>query len=183
MKQQNFFPSQKLFHGGKLRRQRKFRQARPISDRDSMHLILKSSYANGPWSFRAANNKQKVISLIEKFGAKHAVKLLSIANAGNHIHLHIKLTTRHTYRAFIRGLTAALAMAITGASRWNKLKIKFWDYRPYTRILKGWKAMLTLRDYIHVNQLESAGATRDEAKVLVAWRVSRGKYSAWAETG
>lgn len=182
MKQRALFKSDHLFHGGSLRKKRKFRRARPISDRDSMHLILKSSRAAGPWSFRAAHNKRKVIALIEKFAAKNAVKVLSIANANNHIHLHIKLTTRHLYRAFIRGLTAALAMAITGASRWKKLKIKFWDYRPYTRILKGWKAVLTLRDYIRVNQLENAGATRKEAKLIVAWRVERGKHSAWAET-
>lgn len=182
MKQRAFFKAEKLFHGGTLRRKRNGRRARPISCKDTMHLILKSSRAEGPWSFRAPGNKAKVICLLEKFAARNAVKILSVANAGNHIHIHLRLTTRHTYRAFIRGVTSAIAMAITGASRWKKLDGKFWDYRPFTRIVKGWKAILRLRDYLHVNQIESAGATRREARLIVAWRVQRGKFSAQAET-
>ncbi len=49
--------------------------------------------------------------------------------------------------------------------------------------MKGYRAFLTLRDYIHINQIENAGATRKEARVIVAWRVASGKTSAWAETG
>ena len=183
MKQKAFFKLDKLYYGGTYRNSRKGRRARPISCKDTMHLILKSSRAVGPWSFRAAQNKQKVIVLLEKFAAKNGVKIHSIANAENHLHVHLRLTTRHTYRAFIRGVTSAIAMAITGASRWKKAEGKFWDYRPFTRIVKGIRAFLTLRDYLHVNQIENAGATRQEARSIVAWRVERGKTSAWAETG
>ena len=183
MKQKAFFKLDRLYYGGTYRNSRKGRRARPISCKDTMHLILKSSRAVGPWSFRAPQNKQKVIGLLEKFAVKNGVKIHSIANAENHLHVHIRLTTRHTYRAFIRGVTSAIAMAITGASRWNKIKEKFWDYRPFTRVVKGWKAFLSLRDYIHVNQIENAGASRREARSIVAWRVASGKSGAWAETG
>jgi len=179
------FQATKLYHGGSLRKQRAGRGARPLSSRngDSLHLILKSSRAVGPASFRAPGNKEKVLLLLEKFAARNAVQILSLANAGNHLHIHLRLTTRHTYRAFIRAATAAIAMAVTGASRWKKPTGRFWDYRPYSRVVRGRRAFLTLRDYLHVNQLETAGATRTEARLLVAWRVSRGRHSAWAETG
>lgn len=182
MKQKAFFKLDKLYYGGTYRNSRKGRKARPISCRDTMHLILKSSRAKGAWSFRAAANKQKVIALLAKFAAKNGIVIHSIANANNHLHVHLRLTTRHTYRAFIRAVTAAIAMAITGASRWKKLKEKFWDYRPFTRVVKGRRGFLTLRDYIHVNQIENAGATREEARKIVAWRVERGKTGAWEET-
>ncbi|NJM10240.1 MAG: hypothetical protein HC883_05100 [Bdellovibrionaceae bacterium] len=83
------------------------------------------------------------------------------------LHLHIQLTNRFTYKAFIRGSTAAIAMAVTGASRWNKLKIKFWDYRPFTRVVIGRRAVLSLRDYIRVNRLEGQGYDRGHARLVV----------------
>ncbi len=110
-----------------------YAEARPISSRESMHLILKSSKARGEWSFRAPKNRQKVLALLQKFANRNAVKILSAANADSHLHIHLRLTSRHLYRAFIRGVTSAVAMAITGASRWKKMEGKFWDYRPFSR--------------------------------------------------
>ncbi len=63
-------------------------------------------------------------------------------------------------------------MAITGASRWSPLKKKpgdrFWDYRPFTRVVIGFKAFLTLQNYIEINQLEGFGHDRLEAKWIIA---------------
>jgi len=181
--QKSFFKNQKLYSGGTLRKKRAGRGARPISARESMHLILKSTRAQGDWSFRAPKNRQRVLLLLHKFAARNAVKIISVANAGNHLHIHLRLTSRHLYRAFIRGVTSAIAMAITGASRWKKMEGKFWDYRPFSRVVRGWKAFLALKDYLHVNQLENAGANRREARVLVAWRVTNGTFSAFEGTG
>jgi len=182
-RQKAFFKNEKLYSGGTYRNKRSGRKARPISSRETMHLILKSSRAQGDWSFRAPKNRQKVLSLLSKFASRNAVKILSVANASNHLHIHLRLTSRHLYRAFIRGVTSAVAMAVTGASRWKKVGGKFWDYRPFSRVVRGWKAFLALKDYLHVNQLENAGANRREARVIVAWRVVGGKFSAFGGTG
>lgn len=120
MKQNFFFKARKLFHGGTHRKRRWGRGARPISTRDTMHLCLKSSKAQGPWSFREQKNKHTLICLLDKFAQKNGARIHSVANSGNYIHVHLRFTTRHTYRAFIRGVTSAIAMAITGASRWKK---------------------------------------------------------------
>ena len=135
-----------------------------------MHLVLRSSKAKGPWSFRRPRNERRLKTILEKFSTRFAVRILSFANVGNHLHLQIKLGNRHTYRPFIRAVTAAIAMAVTGASRWKKVEGKFWDLRPFTRIVVGWRAVLTLRDYIAVNRLEGHGYDRELAKFILRER-------------
>ncbi len=119
----------------------------------------------------APHNKKNIKIILRKFSTKYEVKLLHGANVGNHIHLEIQLTNRHTYKPFIRAITAAIAMKITGVSRWKtKAQVgitKFWDLRPFTRVVIGWKARLSLKDYIKINSLEGQGFRRDVAKVLI----------------
>ena len=64
-------------------------------------------------------------------------------------------------------------MAITGVSRWlkSKSKLKFWDYRPFTRVIRGFRANLALKDYVAINQLEGLGVGRIEAKFILASRL------------
>ncbi|MGE0633953.1 MAG: hypothetical protein AB7O96_16180, partial [Pseudobdellovibrionaceae bacterium] len=86
------------------------------------------------------------------------------------LHFQIRLSNRHTYKPFIRALTAAIAMAVTGASRWKPLKKepkdRFWDYRPFTRVVQSFKAYLNLRDYIQINQIEGFGYKKHEARFI-----------------
>jgi len=174
VKQLNLLKPESKSHGGILRNRRKGRGARPISARDSMHVVLRSSKAKGEWSFKRKENSKKIDRILKKFAKKHCVGIKQVANVGNHLHMDIQLAHRRSYKPFIRAITSAIAMAITGMSRWTKLEIKFWDYRPFTRVITSWRAKLTLRDYIMVNQLEGLGNSRVEARVFVA---SRGNSS------
>lgn len=141
-----------------------------------MHLVLRSSKAKGDWSFKRPQHSTKIRQITDKFAIRYGVRVLSLANAGNHLHFHIKLTNRFTYRPFIRALTAAIAMAVTGASRWNPLKKtakdRFWDYRPFTRVVQSFRALLNLRDYIQINKLEGYGYRRDEARFILSWNAA-----------
>jgi len=162
-------------YGGTLQRTRAGRaRPRPLTHTGSMHLVLRSSKATGIWSFRARNNEQKIKGITARFTHKYGIKLHSMANVRNHLHLHIGLPNKECYRPFIRALTAAIAMAITGASRWKPLKKsakdKFWDYRPFTRLVHGLKAFLRVNDYVDVNELEGIGYFRREAREIIAWR-------------
>jgi REP element-mobilizing transposase RayT len=176
-KQLKLLASQPSAYGGTLLKTRKGRaNGRPLAVKHSMHLVLRSSKATGAWSFRRASNRKRIEAILAKFGGRYAVKILSMANVGNHLHLQIQLTSRFTFKPFIRAVTAAIAMAITGRNRWTAGKtarIKFWDYRPYTRVVIGFKALLGLRDYIRINELEGFGYRRGEAEFLVR----RGMYS------
>ena len=167
VKQLKLMKNDRTEYGGDLLKTRKGRsRPRPLDTKNTMHLILRSSKAVGDWSFTKKRNKLKVESIIERFSRKYAVRIVLAGIVGNHIHLQIKLANRFTYRPFIRALTAAIMMAVTGASRWNPLNIKFWDCRPYTRIVIGYRAFLALKNYIQINQLEGLGYTRDQARFL-----------------
>lgn len=165
-------------YGGDLLKTRKGRtRARPLAVRSTMHLVLRSSQAVGPQSFR--RHAPGIERIVGKFSRKYHVRILSSANVGNHLHFHIQLPHRQAYRPFIRAITAAIAMAVTGVNRWRKageLKAKkFWDQRPFTRILNGLKDRIGLKDYIEINQLEGLGRPRTEARELVIeWQEQRG---------
>jgi hypothetical protein len=154
-----------------------------------MHLVLRSTKAKGEWSFRRPRNEAHVNRIVEKFSVIYGVRVISMANVGNHLHLQIKLANRFTYKPFIRAITSAIAMAITGRSRWTKStaessvtkrpsngtnnssqskREKFWDYRPFTRVVESFKAWLNLKDYIRINSFEGAGYKRDDARYMLA---------------
>jgi putative transposase len=172
-KQLQFLKKQPLAYGGELLKTRKGREGgRTLDTKNSMHLVLRSSKAVGDFSFSKEINKRKVANLFRKFGIKYGVKLQSVAYAGNHIHCQIRLSSRHAYKPFIRALTSAIAMAITSCNRWTKKtkdKLKFWDYRPFTRVVKGYRALLTLKDYLQINRLEGYGYNRSQARFLIEW--------------
>ncbi len=132
-----------------------------------MHLVLRSSKAKGIWSFLRPGNKVRIKDILAKFSEKFVVKIISLAIVGNHIHLQIKLSHRQTYKPFIRAVTAAIAIAVTGACRWRPAKEKFWDLRPFTRIVESFRACVNLANYICINRLEAAGFSRREARLIL----------------
>jgi len=179
----------KKAYGGELLKTRKGRaHGRPLATRQSMHLVLRSTKAKGDWSFKRPKNERRIREIVARFATKFGVKVLNMANVGNHLHLHIQLTNRYAYDGFIRAVTASIAMAITGASRWRPMaklladrgsrspsahpdrkatQLSFWDYRPYTRIVIGQRGRLALRDYVRINQIEGFGVSRTTAHWLV----------------
>lgn len=187
MKQRLLLKNEPKAYGGELLKTRRGRsRGRPLDTKNSTHMVLRSSQAKGEWSFLKPKNAQKIREIFSRFGRKYGVKVISLVNVGNHLHVHLKLSTRHTYKPFIRSVTGAIAMAITGRSRWNataavksmstkidsaeKTKLKFWDYRPFTRVVIGWRAVLTLRDYLRINALEGHGYTRQTARYLLPFK-------------
>jgi REP element-mobilizing transposase RayT len=182
--------NEKSAYGGDLLKTRAGRKhGRPLSTRETMHLVLRSTKAKGEWSFRKPRNEAHVNRIVDKFAVTYGVRVISMANVGNHLHMQIKLTNRFTYKPFIRAITAAIAMAVTGRNRWTQrqncpksqsrqsqsvqiskkpISNKFWDYRPYTRVVESFKAWLNLRDYIRINQLEGAGYSRAEARFFLS---------------
>lgn len=180
-KQLDFFKRSTDRYGGSLQTTRKGRQgARPLSTRHHMHFVLRSTQATGAWSF--TRHRQKIHQIIQKFGQKFGVKVHSMANVGNHLHLHLQFTSRLTYKPFIRAITAAIMMAVTKSSRWNQPRnvsmnsngsrnTRFWDRRPFSRIVQSFRAQLTLKDYIAINHLEGFGYDRSEARGWVDYLI------------
>lgn len=159
-----------LQYGGILRAKAKNRGARPLSRKGSMHLVMRSSQAKNEMSFRHPKHFKKLSLLIQNFSKSKGVQVISLANVGNHLHLQIKITNRTLYKAWIRGLSSAIAMLVAGRKNLAELKQqkkKFWDYRPFTRVINSFRAGLNLHDYIAINQFEGVGVPRTKAVLLI----------------
>jgi REP element-mobilizing transposase RayT len=169
----------KFGHLDKAGRQRttvKSRGFRPVSTKSSMHVILKSKNAVGDWSFLKGQRRQQIKQLVIAVAEQFNVRLLSGANVGNHIHLHVRFYKRRQYIQFIRTLTARIAFLVTGANKFNPLrdskgkKLYFWTQRPITRSVHGLRDALRLEDYIAINRLEGHGLGRSLAEYFVKGR-------------
>lgn len=146
--------------------------------------MLKSLLAKGAWSFLTPKNKRIVKSVLETQAVKHGVQILSSANVGNHLHIHLKVRSNPAYKAFVRALSGALALKITGASKVNKLEQRFWTQTPYTRFVHGIRDYMRLSDYIEINEIEGFGYSRKGAELFIRAAASaRQKFRAAAGLG
>lgn len=147
-----------------------------------MHLVLKSTKARGEWNFLLPKHSKNIRRIVDKFSFIYGVKVVSFANVANHLHLQIKLSNRFAYRPFIRAITGSIATSVTGRKRVKKhvqagaavmlpvsqkTSLKFWDHRPFTRIVESSKDYLNLKDYIRMNQIEAEGWRRKDSASMV----------------
>lgn len=166
-----FMKKPMLAYGGELRKKAKNRGRRPLVTKSgSMHLTLRSTQAKGKHSFQDGRKRQRVQNFVQTFSIKKGVKIISFANVGNHLHLHVKLTNQTLYRAWIRGLTSGLAMISQGLDGLNTLKqkgIRFWDHRPFSRVIQSFRHFLNTKAYVEINVLEGLGMPRAQAEILI----------------
>lgn len=170
-------------YGGDLQTCRAGRKhGRPLSTRKSMHLVLRSTKATGERSFLRRRNKIVVEAIIAKFARNFSVRILSMANVGNHIHLHIQRMNRFTYFSFIRAVTGGIALAIGGigegaskqSTKVSTSSRRFWDRRPFTRIVNCFADFKNVVKYIRINELEGLGHIRAKARQIVEIEFSSG---------
>ena len=160
-------------HGGSLKNPQK--RKRPLGFRSRNHFVLRSSKAKGSWSFR--RHKFEIAEVLKKFARKHHVGLVSYANVGNHIHLQLEIPSRNQYRKFVRAICSAIMIQVTGYSRWKPSPkgFRFWDGRPFSRIVSSWQEARILDRYFNKNRWQALGANPTEARFLanLGWRVRR----------
>ncbi|HEY8272528.1 MAG TPA: transposase [Pseudobdellovibrionaceae bacterium] len=113
------------FGGSSLLGKRK--TARPLSTKKPLHLVLKSQ---GSSLFNPGNRDLE--KLIKDHAKKYSIAVYAFSFNWSHIHLVIKLTTRESYRAFIRTVTAAI-VSFLSKQKGRTLKGTF-TLRPFTRI-------------------------------------------------
>lgn len=155
MIQQTLIPKQELryikkrTHGGmNLKKRRKTK--RPLQAGCTTHIVFKSSKAHGKWCF--LRNKHIVQRLLHERSRKFFVQVEDFVNMGNHLHIRVKFKDRKAFQNFLRSFAAMLARKITGASKSNKLKSKFWDGLVYTRVLISRLEELGLKGYFLANR-------------------------------
>ncbi len=113
-KQLTLFPNQqkKFFGGALLYKKRKSK--RPLSTKDSIHLVLRSEWAMGKDSFLARRNHQAIKHILIRFSKKFGVRIYQQAINSNHIHLLLRITNRTLYTAFIKAVSGQIASHTMG---------------------------------------------------------------------
>lgn len=151
------FLSSKVSFGGTLCRKRAGRRARPLDCKRRVHFVLRSSKATGRLSMRHPSRLHQVDRLFKTICRQHGVKVHDYANAGNHLRFLVKIPHRKTYLKWIRKLTARLACLVTGSHKGKAQDGKFWDFRPFSRILKAWRGYRIANDDEYRDHLISLG--------------------------
>ncbi len=129
------------------------RRARPIVMNQSLHVVLRSDLAKGAMNLR--RHEVRIEKLLAQLAKRHGVHVFKMANVGNHIHIHLRVTKRLKWQGFISGLTGGIARAV-GFIR-GETDRSFWNTRPFSRVVRGPRDFATIQDYVELNQLEANG--------------------------
>jgi hypothetical protein len=133
------------------------KHARPISTKRPLHLVMRSSLAKGSHSFLAGSRARRVHQIVHQTGAKLGVKVYRYANSGNHLHIIVLPRSRQAFHAYIRAISGLIARTTLGVERGKKLGLKFWDARPFTRIVEWGRDYRRSCAYLMLNTLEAIG--------------------------
>lgn len=167
----------------------KRRGLRPLASRESIHLVMRSSWAIHEYSFRHSNNRSAVHSILQSMARKFGVKIYQKAVMGNHVHLVLRITNRILYRKFIRAATGLIAAHIMNGdsfkvfraqflrkrgkapSEEQGLEQNFWQFRPFTRMIHWGRDFRYACSYLRQNLAEALG--------FVPYRPRRDRYAHW----
>ncbi len=190
------FPNQtkKFFGGALLYKKRKSR--RPLSKKDSIHLVLRSEWAMGKDSFLARRNRQAIKVILLRFSKKFGVKIYQQAITSNHIHLLLRITNRTLYTAFIKAISGQIACHTMGQQSFKVFATSrkksaagdgskgaaeaksihqtpegFWQFRPFSRITNWGRDFKQCTGYLKQNILEAFG--------FANYKPRKNHYAAW----
>ncbi len=168
------FSSKLAFGGSALTSHPKV--ARPIATQSALHLVLRSTQATGTRSF--LKRAREVEKLVKSQAAKVGIRIYDFANAGNHLHMVVRVSSRRIYRSFVRAVTGLLARRTLGRERGvaraevasaNKAPpTRFWDARPFSRVVTWGRDYAQLKNYLCLNRIEAVGFGRFDARRLLA---------------
>lgn len=147
------------------------RERRPISLKRPLHLVMRSSLARGDRSFLLPKRARRIRAIVDRAASRHGVKLYRFANSGNHLHLVVLPRSRAAFQGFIRSVTGLIARATLGVERGHakgmkgsrrsdqvrSKRVKFWDARPFTRIIEWGRDYKRVSAYLRQNVLEAFG--------------------------
>jgi REP element-mobilizing transposase RayT len=209
-KQLELFPKELRFFGGRfLHEKRKGR--RPLSTREPIHLVMRSSWAKGAHSFTQPRNKKAIESLIHTLAQKYGVRVYRKAIEGNHLHFILRIHNRETYKSFVRVLSGKIASHIMkgksfanflskvagdgairalkagpesdralstgdGSTRAHETQGKgqrFWQFRPFSRVMSWGRDFMNGCKYVIQNTLEASG--------FIPYKPRRNHYAPWTQ--
>ncbi len=101
---------QSLKHGGEYQKKRSGRGQRPLSCRDSLHVVFKiNRIVLKTQSFRTHQNFKLSREIIQKYADRFFVKIEQISVQGDHIHCLVRTTRRSFFHHFFRVASGQIA--------------------------------------------------------------------------
>ncbi len=144
------FPRNPTAFGGSLLKGNP-RGPRPIHPKHPHHLVVRSTRARGTRSFLAPTRARQIERLVYRLGRKLDVRVYRYANSGNHLHLLVRPRTREAFHAYTRALTGIVARLTLAAERGCPRHIRFWDKRPFTRVVQWGRDFIGVARYVEHN--------------------------------
>lgn len=140
-------PKEFLPFGGSLLKNSNAKTSRPLSTKHPMHVVLRSSAAKGKWSLKKPTNHKIVEETFKQLASDYGIKVHDSVVVNDQLHLLIQLGDLDNFAPFIRSLSGTIAIKVTGANKLAGLKEKFWDFRPWTRVVAQKRGYSLLKDY------------------------------------
>ncbi len=155
--------------GGEKTRRSNPTGARPFSPRLPAHIILKSSLARGERSLFLRG--RAIDRILNEEVARQGGKLHDGANSGNHLHLLVQFRRPESLRAFLRAISGRIARLVLGSKKGTRVlghNQKFWDARPWSRLVSWGRDFANVRRYALVNAHERMGMSRAHSRAMIA---------------
>lgn len=136
------------------------KKVRPFHRKMALHVTMRSSQAKGARSFLKHDNYFFILDLIERLRLRFQITVEKQSINSNHLHLLIRARDKDSLTGFLRSLSGLIVRYMTGAERGNKLNTKqgkFWNHRPFSRLVSFGRDFAAVIKYITMNIDESIG--------------------------
>jgi REP element-mobilizing transposase RayT len=143
--------------GGSLLGNSNPKTKRPISTKRAMHIIMRSQLAKGLHSMLRPHNMRRIDEILREESKRWGISICDFANTGNHLHLVVRVKSRYTFAAFLRAVSGRIAMLVLGGKKGDAARKKFWDQRPFTRVIEWIKGYRVLKDFRVLDHLVAMG--------------------------
>lgn len=141
------------------------RLKRPFHKNMFTHLVMRSAFAVGERSMLRATHKRVIEEIVRGSARIFAVKIERYVNVGNHLHLLIKAPSRQAQANFLRAISGQIVRQIMGVEKGRPGRFKrFWDSKPFTRLVSWGRAYKAVTHYLSLNSLEAIGFTKVSAR-------------------
>src|SRR5690606_20354879 len=95
--------------------------------------------------------------VLQTYSKRFFVKVEQQAVCQDHIHLLVRLSRRSQGQHFFRVVAGQIAQILKHNGFWVTGTQGIWKFRPFTRVIVGWKAYQIARDYVRLNEKEASG--------------------------
>ncbi|WP_445292033.1 transposase [Bdellovibrio sp. GT3] len=147
----------KLSYGGALRNSSFGRGTRPLSNKKPIHLVLKINKFTMRGGLRNPHVFRLMNILLKRYSLKFFVKIEQVSIQNDHVHLLIRASRRSRLQSFFRVVPGQFAQRLTDTPMRGRESVRIWKHRPFTRVVKGFRAYRTVRNYIQLNECEANG--------------------------